>query len=181
MENGKWKKPFGLFCFTHSPFSILYSLLLLFPLSCGYTHQSVLPRHIQTIAVTPFENQTFEPGLEIDFNKKLTDRVLFERIARLSSPSKAEAVLKGNLLEYEREPLRYTDAQDVQEYRLRLVVQAVLEDAKTGEVLWSENRFSGESSFFTSGALTKSEQTARDELFDDLARRLVSRLAEGWE
>jgi len=167
--------------FLHFLLTTFHFLLLLLPLSCGYTYQSVLPRHIQTIAVAPFENQTFEPGLEIDFNKKLTDRILFERIARLAPPSKAEAVLKGSLLEYEREPLRYTDAQEIQEYRLRLVVHAVLEDAKTGEVLWSENRFSGESTFFTSGALTKSEQTARDELFDDLARRLVSRLAEGWE
>ncbi len=148
---------------------------------CGYTYQSVLPRHIQTIAVAPFENQTFEPGLEIDFNRKLSDRILFERIARLTPVSKAEAVFKGNLLEYQREPLRYTDSGEVQEYRLRLVVQATLEDSKTGEVLWSENRFSGEAAFFTSGALTKSEQTARDELFNDLARRLVARLAEGWE
>lgn len=160
---------------------MFYFLLLITPLSCGYTYQSVLPRHIQTIAVAPFENHTFEPGLEIDFNKKLTDRILFERIARLTPVSKAEAVLKGNLLGYEREPLRYTDSEEVQEYRLRLVVYAILEDSKTGEVLWSEDHFSGESSFFTSGALAKSEQTARDELFDDLARRLVSRIAEGWE
>lgn len=160
---------------------VLYFLVLMTPISCGYTHQSVLPGHIQTLAVTPFENHTFEPGLEIDFNKKLTERVLFERIAQLTPVSKAEAVLKGNLLEYQREPLRYTESEDVQEYRLRLVIQAALEDAKTGEVLWSENRFSGEAAFFTSGALTKTEQTARDELLDDLARRLVARLAEGWE
>lgn len=169
------------FFFFHSPYSILHFLLLLLPLSCGYTHQSVLPADIQSLAVTPFENQTFEPGLEIDFNKKLTNRVLFENIARLAGPQESEAVLRGRLLEYHREPLRYTDAEEVQEYRLKLIVEAVLEDPKTGKILWKEDRFTGETTFFTSGSLVTSEQNAREELFDDLARRLTARLAEGWE
>lgn len=159
----------------------LCSVLLGLLGGCGYTFQSVLPRNIQSIAVTPFENQTFEPGLEIDFNKKLTDRILFEKIARLTDDARSEAILKGTLLEYQREPLRYTEAEEVQEYRLKLAVGVMLEDSKTGEILWREDRFTGETTFFTSGSLVKSESAARDELFDDLARRLVGRLAEGWQ
>ncbi len=146
--------------------------------SCGYTTKEVLPSNIGSIAVQPFENHTFEPGLEINLNQKLTERILFEGVARLESPSSAEAILRGVLLEYRRDPLRYSDTEEVEEYRLKLIVDVVLESSPTHEILWRESSFTGESTFFTAGSLAKSETDAREELLEDLARRLVGRLAE---
>ncbi|MBI1977062.1 MAG: hypothetical protein HYS56_06105 [Candidatus Omnitrophica bacterium] len=156
-------------------------LFLFFSLSCGYTYHTILPGRVQSVWVTAFENQTFEPGLDIDFGKKLTERILFEKLVRLENGPNADAILRGTLLEYQREPLRYTDAEEVQEYRLKLAVAVALEAAGTHKILWKEDRLAGEATFFTAGSLSKSEETSREELLDDLVRRLTARLAEGWE
>ena len=46
--------------------------------------------------------------------------------------------------------------------------------------MWEEKGFIGDATYFTSGTLAKTEDTALDEAVDDLARRIVERTIEWW-
>jgi hypothetical protein len=90
-------------------------------------------------------------------------------------------VLKGELLEFRRDPLRYDDNDEVQEYRISIRVNLQLEDKRKGQLIWEENNFAGETTYFTPGhSGSKSEDTAVNDAIADLARRIVERCVEEW-
>ena len=45
---------------------------------------------------------------------------------------------------------------------------------------WTESNFVGETTYFTSGSLAKSENVAIQDALTDLARRIVERTIEDW-
>jgi hypothetical protein len=68
----------------------------------------------------------------------------------------------------------------VEEYRLNLVVNLKLWDNKENKLVWQENRFTGETTYFTMGPQAKSEDSAMNDALTDLARRIVERTVEQW-
>lgn len=159
---------------------ILFGIALLVGQGCGYTLKATPPHGLRSIYVETFRNDTFEPALEIDLTNVLIDRFLFDGTLRVTERDRADAVLKGTLTQFIREPLRYTGAEEVQEYRLVLMTDISLWDNRSGERLWEEKRFVGDTSFFTSGASQKSEEAATQDAFEELARRIVDRVVEAW-
>jgi len=89
----------------------------------------------------------------------------------------ADLELKGELVEFRRDPLRYSDNDEIDEYRLSLVVNLYLRDKKENKLLWEEKNFTGDTSYFPA---QKSEDAAIRAAFDDLARRIVARVVEEW-
>ena len=86
----------------------------------------------------------------------------------------------GELLDYERAALRYTDNQDVKEYRINLAVRLALWNVKANKLEWEEGSFVGDTTYFISGATAKTEKTAIDDAIKDLAKRIVERAVEDW-
>ena len=166
------------------------SLILIVALTgCGYTTSSMLPSNFQKIYIPPFENKVdymnqverkiYIPGLETKVLGVVIDRYLFDGNLRIGDQDNADLILKGKLLSFDREDLRLTENEDVKEYRLRVTVSLVLQDSE-GNIVWQEPSFSGESTYYTSGPLVKSESTAIDEALTDLALRIVARTIEDW-
>ena len=147
---------------------------------CGYSFQATAPHALRTIYVETFRNQTFEPGLEIDLTNAIIDRFLFDGTLQVTQREKADAVLKGTLTTFQREPLGFTSTEEVEEYRLTLFVDLALWDSREQKVLWEEKQFVGDTTFFTTGPLAKSEEKAREEAMKELARRIVDRTVEEW-
>ena len=54
--------------------------------------------------------------------------------------------------------------EDVKEYRLRITVELTLLDPVENKVVWKESAFGGESTYYTTGPLAKSESAAIDEI-----------------
>lgn len=52
--------------------------------------------------------------------------------------------MRGELIDFKRDPLRYDTNDNIEEYRIKLIVNMELIDADTGESLWKENGFAGE-------------------------------------
>lgn len=167
---------------------VLTSLLLS---GCGYTTRSALPPSVKTIHVAPFVNKIdyttqkertiYFPLLEVEVHKAIVDRFLFDGNLKIAEPEWANLSLKGELLGYERLPLRYKDnEQDVEEFRLHVIVNLELWDNRHNEMLWREDSFVGEATYFVSGPLAKSEIDAVKEALTDLARRVVERTIENW-
>jgi hypothetical protein len=167
---------------------------MLFVAGCGYTTRSLLPTEFKTIEVENFVNKIkvmeetsddrmyvgYRPGLEVEITKAVIDRYIFDGNLKIARPNEADLILKADLIDYKREALRYDVNSNVEEYRIRLVVDMELINAKTNETVWKEKSFSGETTYVTTGPLAKSENAAIRDATADLARRIVERTIEAW-
>ncbi len=100
---------------------------------------------------------------------------------RIASKDEADLILKGELIEYRRDPLRYENNQeDVAEYRISLIMHLTLYKKGEEKPLWDEPNFIGDAAYFTSGTQAKSEKAALDDAVSDLARRVIERTVENW-
>ncbi|MDD5042204.1 MAG: LPS assembly lipoprotein LptE [Candidatus Omnitrophica bacterium] len=185
--------------FTFFSFVVLAFLFSASFAGCGYTTRSTLYGKYSTIYVTPFLNKVditqesfsankyriYRPMLETDITKKVINRYLFDGNLRPVNKEAADLVLKGELIEYRKDPLSYTDdTENVTEYRINIYVNLSLWDVKENKVMWEERNFNGNYSYFTSlasgNAIQVSENTAVSKAVDDLARRIVERTVEQW-
>jgi hypothetical protein len=181
-------------------FKIAVFMFMIFALSfaglhgCGYTTRSAICDKYATIHVQQFINKIditsdvlsatkyriYRPMLESILTQAVIDRYLFDGNLRPATAENADLVLKGELVEFERAPLKYTSDDEVHEYRINLAVNISLRDTKTDEVLWREKRYIGDTTYYTSGPLAKSEDEAIDLAVTDLSRRIVDRTVDQW-
>ena len=175
--------------------TIIYALLTMFLAGCGYTTGSVLPAHIRTIYVKPFSNEIditkevtdidrykiYRPTLEIDITKAVVNRFLYDGTLRVVEEKDADVVLSGAIISFKREPLRYTEDDEIEEYRLRIAAKVVFEDRRKEKILWEETVSNRKTNtYFTQGSEAKSEIEALDETIEDVAKRIVNRTVEAW-
>lgn len=179
------KSIFVAFCLLSSAFCLV---------SCGYTTRSMISSKFKTIYITPFINKiditketdaatrykVYKPLLETDITKSVVEKFLFDGNLKPTRKESADLILKGELVEFRRDPLRYTDNDEVEEYRLNLLVNISLWDNKENKLVWEENNFTGETTYFTIGTSAKSETLAINDAISDLSRRIVERAVEEW-
>ncbi len=108
------------------------------------------------------------------------DRFVFDGNLKIANKENANLILMGDLIDYRQEALMYDRSDNVEEYRIRITVDMRLKDMAKDEILWRELGFAGESTYRTRGRLAVSEDTARQEAIEDLARRIVERTVENW-
>lgn len=173
---------------------VIFLLFLFLISSCGYSTKSLLPSDQRNIYVEPFVNKInvtsettqassyriYRPRLEADVTKAIIDRFIYDGNLKITNLDKADLVLSGQLVDYNRQSLRYSSTDTTEEYRLNIAVNIQLKSAKTNTLLWEENNFIGDTTYFTTGSLAKSEDTAITDGIKDLARRIVERTVEGW-
>lgn len=188
----------GLPSSAFRPLTFVLCLLFL-TAGCGYTTRSMLYGKHKTIYITPFLNKVditqeaysankyriYRPMLETDITKKVINRYLFDGNLKPAKEDQADLALKGELIEYRKDPLSYTsNNENVTEYRINIHVNLSLWDKKENKLLWQENSFNGNYSYFTSYAsgnvVVLSEDTAVSNAIEDLARRIVERTVEQW-
>jgi outer membrane lipopolysaccharide assembly protein LptE/RlpB len=161
---------------------------------CGYTTRSLLPSNFKTVYVENVVNKInvtaeqtnlrmyrgYRPGMEINLTKAIIDRYLFDGNLRTAPENQADLILKTELIDYRREPLRYDANDNIEEYRIKLIVNIQLVDAKAGTTVWIEKGFAGEATYNTTGSLALSDTAAVGLTMEDLARRIVERTIEAW-
>jgi hypothetical protein len=160
---------------------------------CGYTTKTLLPPEIKTIYVNTFKNsvdiarepsdrrsfQVYRPGIEVKVTNDVINRFIYDGSLRFVDKESADCILRGELVEYARQPLRYSRADEVLDYRLTIVLRISLED-KNGKFLWKDVQIAGDTTFSTAGASAISEEAALNVAAGDVARRVVERTVEGW-
>jgi hypothetical protein len=161
---------------------------------CGYTSRSMISDKYRTINVAPFVNKIVitqetdaankyrvnKPTIETDITRAVVDRYLFDGNLRPVDKTSADLLLRGEVIEFRRDALRYTDSDEVEEYRLNLVVNISLWDNRENKLVWAENGFTGDTTYFTFGPAAKSEDVAIRDAITDLARRIIERTVEQW-
>ena len=161
---------------------------------CGYTTRPGLASHLKTVYVKPFTNAidvtTLSTGdqrfplyrhrMEVDITNAVISRYQFTGLLRPASAQHADCRLEGELIEFRRDALRYNASQQVEEWRLNIVVNLRFVDQTTQTLMWEEPRFTGDATYFALGTHAESEAAALDRAITDLARRIVERTIENW-
>jgi len=174
--------------------SVIFVLSFAILAGCGYTTRSAICEQYATIHVEQFINKIdittdslaankyriYRPMLESSLTQAVIDRYLFDGNLKPSTAGKADLALKGELVEFERAPLKYTEDDEVHEYRINLAVNISLYDTKTNDLIWQEKHFIGDTTYYTTGPLAKSEDQAVDLAITDLSRRIVERTVDQW-
>lgn len=160
---------------------------------CGYSTKAVLPEDVRTIHVDIFHNgiditkevsakdkyEVYRPNLEVDLRDTIVERIFLDGHFKIASKESSDAVLKGEILQYRKDPLRYRD-EVVTEYRISLVCDVKLVMPEDEGILMEQNNITGDTAYFTTGSLQKSETEALKDVMNDLARRIVNRIVENW-
>ncbi|MBU2540392.1 MAG: hypothetical protein KJ593_00670 [Candidatus Omnitrophica bacterium] len=178
------------------PIKFLFLYLIIFAfVGCGYTTRSSIYPAGTTIAIMPFLNKiniaderseyrrlvNYFPLLETKVTNAVVDRFLMDGNLKVSRLENTDLILEGEILRYKRDALQYTDNnEDVTEYRVTLFSNITLKDKANDKVVFQENNFAGEATYYTQGSLAKSETVAVEDAVSDLARRIVERVVEAW-
>ncbi len=161
---------------------------------CGYTTRPGLASHLKTIYVKPFTNRIdftelttgndrfplYRHRMEADITNEVINRYQFTGLLRPASLERADCRLEGELVEFRRDPLRFDASQQVEEWRLNLVVNLRFFDQTKNMLLWEESRLTGDTTYFASGPNTETESSALSRALTDLAKRIVERSVESW-
>lgn len=167
---------------------------LLLIAGCGYTTRPGIAAHLQTIYVVPFVNKIditqlttgdarfpiYRHQMEVDLTNAVINRYQFTGLLRPASKERADCRLEGELVAFRRDALRYNPSQQVEEWRLSVVVNLRFHDQQAGTLLWQEQQFTGDTTYFALGANAESEAAALNRAITDLAQRIVERSVESW-
>ncbi|MFH1868052.1 MAG: LPS assembly lipoprotein LptE [Candidatus Omnitrophota bacterium] len=181
--------------FMRPRFKLLILFIVLISFSgCGYTTGSLLPPHIKNVYVESFANnipiteevsdqriyKTYRPRLEIDITRAIIDKFIFDGHLKLVQKKDADVVLSGELIDFRREPTKYGNDDNVEQYRIAISVDMEFKSIKDNKMLWEEKGFTGSEDYYTVGSQARSEESAVADAIDDLARRVVERAIEVW-
>ena len=173
------------------------ALAVLLSAGCGYTTRPGIAAHLRTVYVQPFVNKIdltrlsssrerfpiYRHQMEVDLTNEVVRRYQFTGLLRPAAPERAHTRLEGELVDFRRDALRFNASQQVEEWRLNLVVNLRFidqTDRANEAILWEESGFTGDTTYFALGANAESESSALNRAFTDLARRIVERSVEDW-
>jgi len=133
-----------------------------------------LPRHIRTVAVIPFENETSNPDIPTELHLELRKALESKLGVREAPEARASAVVTGTIKKYEADvpvgfsadPARATTARR----RVQVVVDVKIVDQTTGKTLFERAGLSAEGEY-----AERSEPDGRKQAID----RIVADIIEG--
>lgn len=161
---------------------------------CGYSSSSLLPADQNSIHVDNFANgisttreisdkrnsYSYKPGLENDLTRAVINGFIFDRHLAIETEQKSALLLKGTLTDFRQYPLTYDDDYNIDEFRMEIFIDMELYNNKTGEVLWTEKNFMGQTNYYVTGPNKMTEGAAQNAAIKDLALRVVERTVEAW-
>mgnify|MGYP001586375907 FL=1 len=168
---------------------IILAILLMAMSSCGYRLSgkgSLVPEGAKTIAVPAFINNTNEPYVDLEVTKAVVDEFIADGRLRIVDVEAADLALRGTVVKYEVAALSFTANAFVQQYKVRIVVNATLEDLRAKKTLWRENNI--EAVFISDYPVTIGDirvtkiakESALKKAGQDIAWTLRSRVLEGF-
>jgi hypothetical protein len=142
----------------------------------------ILPQHIKTISVRPFENVTSQPEIGQKLWLATTQEFVRDgRIAYSDSEEKADGVVVGTITQYRETELSHDVNLIPREYQLWVIMDLKFLDRSNNQYLWEEPLLEQKLRYFVEtepGGKTAEE--AREELWDRFSRDIVRRTIEGF-
>jgi hypothetical protein len=159
------------------------ALLVLTTLSGCYSFSARTSRHIKSIAIPFFQNETLEYGLSERVTDALIAGFLEDNQLRVVSEGEADSMLEGWVIGYSRVPQVYHANEAVQLFRVYITVNLAYHDLIQGQADWEEPSMQewGEYSLTGEGAEGRvSEEEAQDEAVAKILEKVLARTVESW-
>ncbi len=141
----------------------------------------ILPQHVQRLALRPILNKTQQFGLEDKLSLRVRDEFLRDGRYPLVPEPESQGVVWITISRYILTAVQYDATQAVTAYKLRILVDLQFIDKSTNQILWEEKNLEGSLSYPAStlrGGMT--EEQAREQIWDVLARNIVKRVVDGF-
>lgn len=146
---------------------------------CAYSTSGLSTSRIRSVAIPTFETAVFQYGLQEQMTGQLIQAFTADGRLKVVAERDADSVLRGRITGYLREPYQYDSQGHVSQYRVRIVVDVRLEDARRRRTLWEETGLEGWSTYLYDPA---TEEDARSqairEATEKLAENVVRRTIE---
>jgi len=163
--------------------ALLLAAVLLSPGCAGYKMGSTagFEAGSRSVRVELFKNDTIEPRLLESIATATRREIQRDGTYRLNTWGKdADVVVSGVVTDFDRTGVSFQsgDVLTVRDYQLTLVARVTAQEASTGRVMF-EGTVQGRTTIRTGADLNSAERQAIPLLAEDLARNLVSKLADG--
>jgi hypothetical protein len=147
-------------------------------LSCGvYTFSPSALGGIRSTAIPLFENRTTESGLSEDLVDKLSRAFVNDNTLKVVPEGRADAVLRGAVVSYRREPYTYDENEVVTEYIVRIAMDVGFYEKKSSKAIWEERNLSN---WGTYDSVTETENDGRERALNKLVEDILNKTVKGW-
>ena len=159
--------------------ALLFVALLALP-GCIYGFAGGgLPSHVRTVAVLPFENETFSPELPLELQEALRRGLRARLGLRDATEARANAVVRGKISSYMLdEPVGFSadpNRANTARRRLRVQVDVEIVDQVTGKTLWSRTGIQAEGEYADQG-----EAEGRKQAIDRIVNDVIEGAQSQW-
>ncbi|MBI4679299.1 MAG: LptE family protein [Elusimicrobia bacterium] len=141
----------------------------------------ILPSNIKKISIRHAVNKTQQFGLEDKFTLRVRDEFLRDGRYPIVPEPDADGIVWITIGRYILTPIQHDANLIPTAYKLRIVIDLQFVDRAAGSALWEEKNLEG-ISLYPASTLPggKSEEQAREDIWDTLARDVVKRVIEGF-
>jgi hypothetical protein len=161
----------------------LVTAVCLLAIGCaGYRLGPTLRADYKSIAVPMFANKTLKPQLEAQISNGIIKRLQSDGSLRIDSREKADVILTGEIIRYNRLALRSlrNETGTPREYRISLDARVEVRERATGKTVVPASVVTGYADTFIGTDLQSAEDQALPLVADDLARQVTTLLVEKW-
>lgn len=141
----------------------------------------LLPGHIRKLSLRIVVNKTHQYGLEDKLTLRIRDEVLRDGRYPLLPEAESDGIILVTITRYVLTPIQYDANLIPTAYKLRILIDLQFVDRATNTALWEEKNMEGvlvyPASILPGG---KTEEQAREAIWDTLARDVVKRVVEGF-
>lgn len=152
---------------------------------------------ITTIAIPYFQNKSFEPGIDAIFTHAFVNQFVETKRLQVVGDGEADAVLRGVIKRVDDDSLALTRDRRALEWRVWVTISVVVEERKTGRVLWKRSALRHGEEFRTTHYMEKErnppapppeilevqdiqlDEADKRRAFQDLAADLAERVHDG--
>src|SRR2546428_818747 len=130
---------------------------------CGYSLRGNLPGHIRSVGVPVFTNRTSEPAVENILTQAVVQAFSTNGRLRVVKPEQADAILEGEVVDYQIQALAFDPRANIQQYRLVVTMNLPMRDVRSNTPLFQQPRVQEKSDFRVFGAVSQTisrEETA---------------------
>lgn len=110
-----------------------------------------LPKHIRTVAILPFENETASAEVQRELFEQMRRDLQGRLGLRDASESRADAIVRGTITRYDADvPIAYSASRSQTtsaRRKLQIAVDVEIVDQTTGRVLWTRKGLTAEGEY----------------------------------
>ena len=156
---------------------VLPVICLLLLVACGYKmvgKETHVPPGLNSVAIPTFKNETFEPGIEVQFTQGFLREFIQDRRVKVVGRSEADSILEGVIRSFNIFSVSYDRSGLVLEYQADVVLDLTLKK-KTGEILWAEKNLS-EKRWYRASSNVLASESNRTAAIEQLGRFVAERI-----